>query len=108
MGCRQRAARLRRRASSYRASPDERTPQELCHSFDSVPSDAGVPLEEISRLVGHSGTTVTEMVYRHQLKPLIQTGTTVMDSAVREQAIVSALRQAQGTLPGLITNPTAV
>jgi predicted transcriptional regulator len=25
--------------------------------------DAGVPLEEISRLVGHSGTTVTELVY---------------------------------------------
>jgi hypothetical protein len=33
----------------------------------SVLSDAGVPLEEISRLVGHSGTTVTELVYRHQL-----------------------------------------
>jgi hypothetical protein len=30
-----------------------------------------VPLEEISQLVGHSGTTVTELVYRHQLKPVI-------------------------------------
>jgi hypothetical protein len=39
----------------------------------------GVPLEEISQLVGHSGTTVTELVYRHQLKPVIQTGATVMD-----------------------------
>jgi hypothetical protein len=38
-----------------------------------------VPLEEISRLVGHSGTTVTELVYRHELKPVIQTGATVMD-----------------------------
>lgn len=38
-----------------------------------------VPLEEISRLVGHSGTTVTELVYRHQLRPVIQTGATVMD-----------------------------
>jgi integrase len=37
------------------------------------------PLEEISQLVGHSGTTVTELVYRHQLKPVIQTGATVMD-----------------------------
>jgi hypothetical protein len=44
-----------------------------------VLSDAGVPLEEISRLVGHSGTTVTELVYRHQLKPVIQTGAAVMD-----------------------------
>ena len=35
--------------------------------------------EEISRLVGHSGTTVTELVYRYQLKPVIQTGATLMD-----------------------------
>ena len=33
---------------------------------------------DLSRLVGHSGTTVTELVYRHQLKPVIQTGATVM------------------------------
>ena len=55
------------------------TPRELRHSFVSVLSDAGVPLEEISRLVGHSGTTVTELIYRHQLRPVIQTGATVMD-----------------------------
>ena len=53
--------------------------RELRHSFVSVLSDAGVPVEEISRLVGHSGTTVTELVYRHQLKHVIQTGATVMD-----------------------------
>jgi hypothetical protein len=28
---------------------------------------------------GSSGTTVTEVVYRHQLKPVVQTGATVMD-----------------------------
>jgi integrase len=59
--------------------PSEWTPRELRHSFVSVLSDAGVPVEEISRLVGHSGTTVTELVYRHQLKPVIQTGAVVMD-----------------------------
>ena len=59
--------------------PSEWTPRELRHSFVSVLSDAGVPVEEISQLVGHSGTTVTELVYRHQLKPVIQTGATVMD-----------------------------
>jgi integrase len=59
--------------------PSEWTPRELRHSFVSVLSDAGVPVEEISRLVGHSGTTVTELVYRHQLKPVIQTGATLMD-----------------------------
>jgi integrase len=47
-------------------------PRELRHSLVSVLSDAGVPVEEISRLVGHTGTTVTELVYRHQLKPAIQ------------------------------------
>ena len=32
-------------------------------SFVSVLPDAGVPLEQISQLVGHSGTTITELVY---------------------------------------------
>jgi integrase len=49
--------------------PSEWTPRELRLSFVSLLSDAGVPVEEIPRFVGHSGTTVTELVYRHQLKP---------------------------------------
>jgi hypothetical protein len=36
-------------------------------------------VEQISQLVGHRGTTVTELVYRHQLRPVLQTGATVMD-----------------------------
>jgi len=59
--------------------PEEWTPRELRHWFVPVLSDAGVPLEEISRLVGHSGTTVTELVYRHRLKPVLQTSATVMN-----------------------------
>jgi len=62
------------------------TPRELRHLFVSLLSDAGVPLEEISRLVGHSGTTVTELVYRHQLRPVIQTGATVMDRLFGSEA----------------------
>ena len=54
------------------------TPRELRHSFVSLLFDAGVPVEEISRLVGHSGTSVTELVYRHQIRPVIQTGATAM------------------------------
>ena len=65
--------------------PSEWTPRELRHSFVSVLSDAGVPVEEISRLVGHSGTTVTEFVYRHQLKPVIQTGANSDGPAVRAE-----------------------
>jgi integrase len=41
--------------------PAEWTPRELRHSFVSVLSDSGLPVEEISRLVGHSGTSVTEL-----------------------------------------------
>lgn len=63
--------------------PKEWTPRELRHSFVSVLSDAGAPLDAISQLVGHSGTTVTELVYRHQLRPVIQTGATVMDQLFR-------------------------
>lgn len=59
--------------------PEQWTPRELRHTFVSVLSDAGVPLEAISQLVGHSGTIVTELVYRHQLRPVMQTGATVMD-----------------------------
>jgi hypothetical protein len=38
-----------------------------------------VPVEEISRLVRHSETSVAELVYRHQIRPVIQTGATAMD-----------------------------
>jgi integrase len=62
-----------------RLNPADWTPRELRHSFVSLLSDAGVPLEDIAQLVGHSGTTLTERVYRHQIRPVIQTGATVMD-----------------------------
>lgn len=45
----------------------------------SVLSDSGVPVEDISRLVGHSNTVVTETVYRHQIRPEIMQGATAMD-----------------------------
>ena len=60
-------------------NPKEWTPRELRHSFVSLLSDAGVPVEDISRLVGHSGTSVTETVYRHQIRPVIRHGAEVMD-----------------------------
>ena len=43
-------------------------------------SEHGLPIEEISRLMGHSGTAVTELVYRHELRPVLESGATVMDS----------------------------
>ena len=55
------------------------TPRELRHSFVSLLSDDGMPLEHISRLVGHSGTAVTEAVYRHQIRPVLENGAQAMD-----------------------------
>ncbi|SEU46109.1 tyrosine-type recombinase/integrase [Nonomuraea wenchangensis] len=55
------------------------TPRELRHSFVSLLSDNGIPLEEISRLVGHSSTAVTEAVYRKQIRPVLQAGAVAMD-----------------------------
>jgi delta 1-pyrroline-5-carboxylate dehydrogenase len=45
----------------------------------SLLSDGGVPIEHISRLVGHSGTSVTELVYRKQIRPVLDNGATAMD-----------------------------
>ena len=59
--------------------PREWTPRELRHSFVSLLSDADVPIEHISRLVGHSSTTTTETIYRKQIRPVIVHGADVMD-----------------------------
>ena len=56
------------------------TPRELRHSFVSLMSDRGISTEEISRLVGHRSTRTTEVVYRHELRPVLRTGAEVMDT----------------------------
>ena len=57
----------------------EWTPRELRHSFVFPLSDARVPIEQIAGLVGHSGTPVSEQIYRHQLRPALEDGATAMD-----------------------------
>ncbi|MEV4167514.1 site-specific integrase [Nonomuraea dietziae] len=73
------------RAILKKAGLDEKewTPREMRHSFVSLLSDSGVPLENISRLVGHSNTTVTETVYRKQLRPVLLEGAEAMDRIFR-------------------------
>lgn len=58
---------------------EEWTPRELRHTFVSLLSDNGMAIEEISRLVGHSSSNVTETIYRHQIRPVITTGAEAMD-----------------------------
>ncbi|MEU3982470.1 tyrosine-type recombinase/integrase [Streptomyces sp. NPDC026672] len=50
------------------------TPRELRHSFVSLLSDHGIPLETIVLLVGHSSQATAEAVYRKQLRPVITKG----------------------------------
>jgi integrase len=70
---------FRRVVKAAGLNPNEWTPRELRHSFVSLLSYSGVPVESIARLVGHQTTTVTEAVYRHQLRPVIEDAASAMD-----------------------------
>ncbi len=77
---------FRRIAAAAGLNPAEWTPRELRHSFVSLLSDEGVPIEQIARLIGHTGgSAVTETVYRKQLRPVIEDGATVMDRVFGER-----------------------
>ncbi|MFI9587590.1 hypothetical protein ACIHCQ_38600 [Streptomyces sp. NPDC052236] len=54
--------------------PSENGEQRLRTSFVSLLSDHGIPIEVIARVVGHSGSSTTERVYRKQLRPVITSG----------------------------------
>ena len=54
-------------------------PRELRHTFVSLLSSAGMPLEDIADLVGHKGTTTTETVNRKVIVPELRRGAEVMD-----------------------------
>jgi integrase len=76
------AANVRRAFKKITSSAglgDNWKPLELRTSFVSLMSGSGVPVEEIARLVGHSSTRTTEVVYRRELRPVITTGAEVMD-----------------------------
>lgn len=82
------AANVRRdfRAIVKKAGLDpEWTPRELRHSFVSLLSDHGIPLERIAMLVGHSSQATTEAVYRKQLRPVITQGAEAMDEIFAER-----------------------
>jgi integrase len=61
------------------------TPRELRHSFVSLMSSSGVPVEEIARLAGHSSSRTTEVVYRRELRPVLTTGAEAMDRLFKTQ-----------------------
>ncbi|WP_432249973.1 site-specific integrase [Streptomyces sanyensis] len=62
------------------SEPYRWTTREMRTSFVSLLSDHGIPIEVIARVVGHSGTNVTEKVYRKQLRPVLSEGAEAMDN----------------------------
>jgi hypothetical protein len=63
-----------------------------------------VPIENISRLVGHSGRAVTELVYRFQICPVLGDGATAMNEIFpgrdRAEAPPGAQEDAPSPEPG--------
>jgi len=59
------------------------TPQELRHTFVSLLSASGMPVEEIARLAGHSSFLTTEVIYRRELRPVLTRGAETMDALLR-------------------------
>jgi integrase len=56
-------------------------PHELRHSAASIMSAAGLPLERVADVLGHDGTRMTALVYRHAVSPTID-GARVMGEAL--------------------------
>ena len=87
---------------------EEWAPRELRHSFVPILSAHGVRIEDISNLVGHSGTTVTETVYRHEIWPALTTGATAMDKILTKKRTRPGLPKGEPARPRLpATSPPA-
>jgi integrase len=55
------------------------SPNELRHSFASLMSFCGAPMEEVADAMGHVDTRMTSQVYRHNLKPIVDVAATHMN-----------------------------
>ncbi|GAA1431789.1 hypothetical protein GCM10009616_19670 [Microlunatus lacustris] len=54
--------------------------RELRHSFVSLLSKSGMPIEDTVHLVGHANTRTTEKVDRKELHPVLTKGARPMDA----------------------------
>ncbi|QJY47762.1 tyrosine-type recombinase/integrase [Pseudonocardia broussonetiae] len=99
------AANVRRdfqRVAAAAGLDDRRwSPRELRHSFVSLLSDGGVPIEEIARLIGHAGgSKVTEAVYRKLLRPVIDDGATATNRVFPRQGVRPSVPPRMPRRPG--------
>jgi len=60
------------------------TPYEMRHSAASLMSAAGVPLEQVADVLGHNGTRMAALVYRHVLAATIEAGAGPMQTLLGE------------------------
>jgi integrase len=56
------------------------SPNELRHSFASLMSRSGAPMEEVADAMGHVDTRMTSQVYRHNLKPVVDVAETRLNA----------------------------
>ena len=59
------------------------TPASYGTRFVSILSAHDVRLEDISDLVGHSSTSVTETVYRHEIRPAVTGNATAVNRILK-------------------------
>jgi integrase len=81
------------------------TPRELRHSFVSLMSSSGVPVEEIARLAGHANTRTTEVVYRRELRPVLTIGAEAMDRLFRSPSVHAVNTRRRRKNPGHGVSP---
>ena len=70
--------------------PGDWHPHEQRHTFTSVLSDADVNIEKISDALGHKNSTVTKVVYRHQIADEVAVAAPVMDGIFSESSAVGS------------------
>jgi len=56
------------------------SPNELRHSFASLMSLSGAPMEEVADAMGHVDTRMTSQIYRHNLKSVVDVAETRLDA----------------------------
>jgi integrase len=62
------------------------TPNELRHTAASNLSAAGVPIEQIADVLGHTDTAMLMEVYRHAVRPSIDAAASARDRLIAENA----------------------
>jgi integrase len=83
-----------RRICSAAKIREDWTPRELRHTFVSIMSDGGMPIERIAPLVGHAGgSRVTEEIYRDVIRPAITEGAEMMDLVLRVHGLEARPRR---------------